>query len=908
MRLYRSFQRTEHMPIKFITLLAGLLILTIFVSDGGRVSAYTTAVNTPDLFSQHDPGAEQVAPEQDASLSNIDVTVNGESVTLVPTFDPDTTQYTATVNAERVFFSGSVTQPDAGIDQTSAGDETLVWDPPGAMVTTSADLTEGAITTASLRVLASDGVTTKTYHLFLSRPADPSVPDITIAANTTQYTAGLGPLTYTLTREGDTADSLDVTVNFTQEQPWLSDTALTATFAAGDAESIIVIVASGFSSSVTQSGELTATVAAVTGYDTSGAIVHTRVISQEGPAVTVQIEHSEYTFDEDAGTVDITLVARAHSSVPRVAAFGASVYTQAGQATSQNADDASDYETLSETPRFTPSDFQQEHGSLVGRKSVSLTIIDDDIYEGDELFHLHLGRAPSLSAEIVMLDPQDAECTDECPNPYPVTITDNDPAPAITIEADPSPYVAGHGNLVFTITRSGNVADDLELTVNLAQDHSWLSFSSFATTIHSNGTTVRYTVGGPAFSSAVTQSGELTASVAPVTGYDNSGASVRVRVISLDGPGVAVDLEPAEYTIDEDAGTLDITLVARAHSSISTVGAFSVNVLTQAGQATSQDDDNAADYQPLSEVVRFTTSDFQEENGSLVGRKSVSLTIIDDETYEGDEQLHITLGRTPGLASEIILLDRQGAECTDECPNPYPVTITDNDGPAVTVQFGQNAYTVVEGNSQDVTVALSDDPERTVTIPIAATEQDGATGADYSGVPKSVTFNTGETTQTISFTAALDATDDDGESVKLSFGSMLPAGVTEGAINETVVSLTNRKLDPLKKQPGLSIPVCEANGIVIFWHAATVFEDEPPPYGWRVERRRSSNGAWTTTRFDFLGAQSDALQTYSDEYWDWTDATRRSGVDYTYRVHALDNDGELMEGRTWSRRAPVLCP
>ena len=38
---------------------------------------------------------------------------------------------------------------------------------------------------------------------------------------------------------------------------------------------------------------------------------------------------------------------------------------------------------------------------------------------------------------------------------------------------------------------------------------------------------------------------------------------------------------------------------------------------------------------------------------------------------------------------------------------------------------------------------MSGDPERTVVIPITATDQDGATGADYSGVPQNVTFNPG---------------------------------------------------------------------------------------------------------------------------------------------------------------------
>ena len=67
--------------------------------------------------------------------------------------------------------------------------------------------------------------------------------------------------------------------------------------------------------------------------------------------------------------------------------------------------------------------------------------------------------------------------------------------------------------------------------------------------------------------------------------------------------------------------------------------------------------------------------------------------------------------------------------------------------PEVTVEFGASDYTAAEGGSVSVEVKLSADPERTVTIPITKTEQGGATSSDYSGVPASVTFNTGETSQ-----------------------------------------------------------------------------------------------------------------------------------------------------------------
>ena len=76
-------------------------------------------------------------------------------------------------------------------------------------------------------------------------------------------------------------------------------------------------------------------------------------------------------------------------------------------------------------------------------------------------------------------------------------------------------------------------------------------------------------------------------------------------------------------------------------------------------------------------------------------------------------------------------------------------------------------YTAAEGGTATVTVTLSADPERTVEVRITATNQGGATLADYSGVPASVTFDAGDTSKTFDFAATQDAEDDDGESVDL---------------------------------------------------------------------------------------------------------------------------------------------
>ena len=58
-------------------------------------------------------------------------------------------------------------------------------------------------------------------------------------------------------------------------------------------------------------------------------------------------------------------------------------------------------------------------------------------------------------------------------------------------------------------------------------------------------------------------------------------------------------------------------------------------------------------------------------------------------------------------------------------------------------------------------------------------------------MPPSITFNAGDTEVDINFSATQDQDNDDGESVKLTFGNTLPAGVSAGNTDEAVVSITD---------------------------------------------------------------------------------------------------------------------
>ena len=187
--------------------------------------------------------------------------------------------------------------------------------------------------------------------------------------------------------------------------------------------------------------------------------------------------------------------------------------------------------------------------------------------------------------------------------------------------------------------------------------------------------------------------------------------------------------------------------------------------ITKANQGTASD----ADYSGVSANVVFNSGETE---------KSITFSATQDTIDDDGESVRLAFGSP--LPTDV----------TAASPQETVVSITDDDVPSVTVSFEQGTYTVAEGGTQTVTVTLSADPERTVTIPIIRTNQDGASNGDYSGVPASVTFNNGDTSESFTFTATDDTVDDDGESVLLTFGAM-PDGVSAGTPTETTVTITD---------------------------------------------------------------------------------------------------------------------
>ena len=90
-----------------------------------------------------------------------------------------------------------------------------------------------------------------------------------------------------------------------------------------------------------------------------------------------------------------------------------------------------------------------------------------------------------------------------------------------------------------------------------------------------------------------------------------------------------------------------------------------------------------------------------------------------------------------------------------------------------------------------VKVVLSADPERTVTIPILTADQNGATAADYTGVPAQVVFNSRRHREDAELRRRSTTLSTTTASRFSSRWAPSGTGVTEGTHDSTVVSITD---------------------------------------------------------------------------------------------------------------------
>ena len=157
------------------------------------------------------------------------------------------------------------------------------------------------------------------------------------------------------------------------------------------------------------------------------------------------------------------------------------------------------------------------------------------------------------------------------------------------------------------------------------------------------------------------------------------------------------------------------------------------------------------------------------------------MTVTADQDDDAADEADVTLTHTANSPDDYY----DGLKAAD-----VTVRVTDDD-PAVEVSFDSATYSATEGGANAVVmVQLSSPAPHQVEIPITAEGSGGAGTDDWSGVPQTVTFDTGDYSESFSVIAFDDTAEDDGEMVELGFGT-LPEGFVKGSPHTAKVALMN---------------------------------------------------------------------------------------------------------------------
>ena len=601
---------------------------------------------------------------------------------------------------------------------------------------------------------------------------------VTIEAEHEEIGGGLEDLKFTLTRAGGTTEELVATVTIVQEQSWLgnSDLEHEVTFEVGDATRELTIVASKFSFTPSNTGDLTAR---VSGAGIFGGSDTVEVVSTAEPPITVGLDMSAYTFAEDATDEAVYVVAKLHPDYPRPPArardFGVAVSTGSDTATFRE-----DYVSISTVVDFFADDYRLVGGRYVARKAFpDFAMVSDNVYEGTEGLVVKLERSANLNTELVNLENPDG--TLGLGAEYPVTITDEGDLPVLSLSVDPSSIAEEDDDGTTAVAE--NVST---VTVGITNGKTFAVDRTVTLTFSGATQGTHYSV-SPVDDDTNTAGHQVvlakeTASLPPVTvtaaGNDTADGNLTLTVMGdLDGRAIGtrditiLDDDDTTTTNDPAGGAPGIMGTPQeGHELTATLGSMAD---TDVLPATFPDD---YDFQ----WVRLDSSN----NPTNVGTNSSTYTVLPtdvDSTIRVDVSFTDLAGNLEGPLSSPAV-------------GPVVALLPELSFAETTVDVDETAGTV------ELTVNLAPASTGQVTVDYATSNgPSGSNGAeageDYTAQSDTLTFTAGETSKTIT----IQITDDDiHEAVERFFVDLAnPSGAMESATaGKTEVHITSEDSEP----------------------------------------------------------------------------------------------------------------
>ena len=300
---------------------------------------------------------------------------------------------------------------------------------------------------------------------------DPAPTVVTIAASRTPVDEG-SDATFVLSRTGETTEALTVSAEVTETGSMVDGAApVSAVFTAGQTTATLAVPTVDDSLDEADSSVVATVIASQgadyeVGSDSTATVVvgdnddlevqlTTEVLDRMGAAVT--------EVPEDVGIATVRITAFTSGLLAPTQDFRISVLTNAATAVSPE-----DYEALIEEIGFVATDwsFVDADENYTAVKTVSLTIVDDSVYEPDrETLRLIATSAAGTPGNVVY------------PPALELAIVDNDPVPDDSTEPEllevtfsgSTPEVIEGETTTFTLARSGPVTDTLTVSVEVSE-------------------------------------------------------------------------------------------------------------------------------------------------------------------------------------------------------------------------------------------------------------------------------------------------------------------------------------------------------------------------------------------------------------------------------------------------------
>ena len=445
----------------------------------------------------------------------------------------------------------------------------------------------------------------------------------------------------------------------------------------------------------------TVSLSSATGGATIGALATASVTITENdpvpPAGSLKFSGATYSIAEDGVSLSITVV-RTGGSFGTV---GVNYRTSDATATA-----GSDYTATSGSLTFADG---------VTSQSFSVPILDDATYEGDESFGLQLS---GVTGDATLGSPASAT----------VTIVENDAVPpAGSLQFSGASYSVAEngGQALITVTRTGGSVGAVSVSYATGGGSATAGSDYTATSgtlTFADGVTSR-TFNVPILDDADYEGNETVglALSAPTNGAAlGVQASATLTITENDAvpPAGSLQFSGATYAVAENGGSLLVTVTRNGGS----FGQVSVDYSSMDGTATA-----GADYTAVGGTLTFADG---------VTSQTFNAPILDDATFEGDEDFSLSLGNAGGGAALGV-------------PAAATVTIGDNDAPppAGTLQFDSSAYSAVEGSSVQITITRSGGSTGDVSVDYQIEAGSATSGSDFEPTSGSIAFADGETSR-----------------------------------------------------------------------------------------------------------------------------------------------------------------